>query len=196
MTHEAFKNITAGAESIVTLVAIVVAGVWVLYTFWRLGALHKARAEIAALERSAVEEPVLQIDLQVLEPASQMPTARHDLSVSAKLRNDGQRTVIVTTPTLLLSRVADTGERAPVTPTQRLSASLLSDGSSLSEMPARVLRAGQARTVAFFASVPSPGHYMIQFEAIYFGAVLRDGEFHQSEDVPVHAIEQAIAAVS
>ena len=193
--HEAFKNVMAGVQSIVTLVAIVVAGAWALYTFRRLGTVNKARAEITALERSAVEQPVLQIDIR-MKPASQTATTHRHLAVTAELRNDGKRTVEFQAPTLSVSRVAPgKDERLADGHVERLTAHLLSEQGTLEQMPPRVLRAGQARTVAFFVSLPSSGHYWLQFEALYYGLELRDGKFQQSADEPIVAIEQEVIEV-
>ena len=40
-------------QRIVTLVGIVVAGAWALYTLWRLGTVNKARTEMTAFERKS-----------------------------------------------------------------------------------------------------------------------------------------------
>ncbi|MCH8344077.1 MAG: hypothetical protein IH983_08810 [Planctomycetes bacterium] len=185
----------AGVQSIVTLVAIVGAAAWALYTFWRLGTINRARAEITALERSAMEQPVLQIDVG-MKPASQTATTHRHLAVTAKFRNDGKRTVVFQAPTLIVSRVAPgKDERLADGHVERLTARLLNEQGTLEPMPTRVLRAGQARTVAFFVSLPSPGHYLLQLKAIYYGAELRDGKFQQSADEPVEAIEQAVIEV-
>jgi hypothetical protein len=46
--HEKFKNVAAGLQSVVTLLGICIGGVWILYTFWALGAGQKAKAACLA----------------------------------------------------------------------------------------------------------------------------------------------------
>ena len=65
LNEESFAKISAGIQSIVTALGIVVGGGWVLYTFGELGAVQKSRAEIAALEHQAIQEPVLLVDIKV-----------------------------------------------------------------------------------------------------------------------------------
>jgi hypothetical protein len=102
--HEEFKNIASGIQSLIAALGIIIGGILVVYNFWTLGTTNKARAEIAILEHNAVEQPVLQLDMQpttVLDPER---TGRL-ISVSVKLRNDGKRIVKLQPPSLLVSRL-------------------------------------------------------------------------------------------
>ena len=66
-----FNKFAGGLQSIVTALGIIIAGVWVLFTFRHLGTAEKSRAELAALEirqRETQEtlterQPILAIDL-------------------------------------------------------------------------------------------------------------------------------------
>jgi hypothetical protein len=72
MDADQFNKIAGGLQSIITVLAIVVGGIWVLFTFQYLRTAEKSRAELAELdlkqqetqEAFAERQPILAIDLR------------------------------------------------------------------------------------------------------------------------------------
>jgi hypothetical protein len=199
---ESFMNVAAGLQSIVTLLGIIVGGVWVLYTFTAVGTVQKANAEIAALRQSAARQPILQIGLQPkLMPPS--PSGTRWLPVSVKLKNDGNSSLVFTAPVLELSKMpSGSAKQSASAKTQRSVAQFIDSNGKLEDMPERFLRAGQARTVVFLIEVLAAGWYLLQITSNYSGAEIMDGEivrgeikdgkFEASEEAEIQAWEQVV----
>jgi hypothetical protein len=191
---ESFSKWTSGIQACVASIGIIVAGTWVVFTFWSLRATSKARAEIADLEQRAVEQPILSIELKpmVLEEVK----GQRFISVAATLRNDGKRAVQFESAMLLTTKLGTkAGEMTSDGPVTRTEARFLSEDGTLAASPARLLRAGQARTIAFYVSVAPGATYLVQLHTIYSGLSLDKGDFVPSSDVPIEAFEQAIIDV-
>jgi hypothetical protein len=84
----------------------------------------------------------------------------------------------------------DTG--APIFGVQ---AQILNDKGKLELMSSRILRGGQARTVAFLVPPVAAGRYLLQLRANYRGLILKNGEFEDSPDLPIQGVEQVFIAV-
>ena len=188
--HERFKDITAGLQSIVTMLAFAIGGCWVLYSFFALGSVQKSRAEIAALEQNAAEQPILQVDIEATSPPSAGGGHRYIL-VSVKLKNDGKRALEFESPKLKIFHIPGSGgETQNGEQIQNLAAQVINADNEIENMPSRVLRSTQSRAIAFISAVPSSGMYVLQFSAIYSGIKIVDGKFVRSEDVPIDALDQ------
>src|SRR4051794_30702167 len=107
MDHEKFKDLTSGIQSIVLSLAVIVGGLWALYTFWGTKQLQKAQAEILGLQiasnRSKVEllqlersrVAVLNLSLHVLTPLEILPSNQARLVVDVEIKNDGNEPMMV-----------------------------------------------------------------------------------------------------
>lgn len=193
---EQVKDLVAILRDIVTVIAVVAAGIWALHTFRALGAVQKAKAEITKLEREAAEEPVLQVDLRARSNSLETGGPRTML-ISAKFRNEGKRALEFGTPLLAIYRRSGADAKAGGAWSQRDTAVMIDDNTGeIAKMPPRVLRSAQARTIAFAVEVPSTGYYLLQLTTLYHGLVMKNGRFKKSNDVPVIATEQLAVSIS
>lgn len=191
--HDKFSKVAAGIQSIVTTTGLIIAGVWVVYTFWALGATNKARAEIAALEQAAFEQPILQITVTSAAPIAEQAPHKPRLDLAIRFENTGKRAVEFEPPKLR-ARQIEPGAEEPAAETINVTATVgvLADGGEVQAMPSRVLRAGQVRTMIISAQVARPGSYFVQIETNYHGLKLVDGAFRISNDQMIQALEQAL----
>jgi hypothetical protein len=196
-----FAKVASAIQGIATAIGIVVGGGWVLFTFRELGTTEKARSELAELDlkqRATEEElaqlqPILAMDLkwEVVESAS---NDRRFISFHAKMKNDGKKPLQFKNASILISRLLpDSGELDPNVKPTRVAAKWLNTDGSISESE-RVLRSGQARTIAFLTPL-IPGNYLAQLETDYQGMELEDGKFRLSSGEEIMAIEQRIVNV-
>ncbi|HZZ25038.1 MAG TPA: hypothetical protein VFE60_21815 [Roseiarcus sp.] len=110
MNEESFSKISAGIQSIVSTIGIVVAGVWVLYTFSELGSTQKSRAEIAALERQTFQEPA-SLALEIKPDVSfDSNNGRRQVRVDVVFRNDGKKVLQFEKPILKIVKVLENSE--------------------------------------------------------------------------------------
>ena len=189
--HERFKNIASGIQSYVAALGLAVAGLWVAFSFVALKSEQKARAEIAALEFSAKQEPVLQFDLTASSLATSGSGPRM-ASFQVRVRNDGKRALEFEAPTLRVLRISATDQMPqPIGAT----AEYLDSNGKLEAMPSRILRSGQTRTIALFAVIPEPGDYLVQLDSTYFGMTNLEGKLVVSKDEAIQAIEQQIVSL-
>lgn len=195
MSPDAFAKIAGGLQSIVTIFAILVGGGWALYTFVKLNAVKKARAELAELEQRMVEFPSLSIAL-AWQGWPERGAGKHTVAVSAALRNDGKRTLKLGDVRAFLLQRRETGAAGKPPPVRATIAEYLDQEAGLQTASVRYLRSGQARTVALvFPDVPA-GDYLLQVNAGYAGALLRNGRLVASKDLTIEAVEQAIVHIA
>jgi hypothetical protein len=203
MDADRFNKIAGGVQSIITALGIAVGGIWVLFTFQYLGTAEKSRAELAELdlkqhetqEALAERQPILAIDL-TWETAGMAADGKRFVSLQAKLHDNGKRPVQFQDTGVLISRLLpQSGEPDSSAKPLRLAAKLLDDDGALSDPPARILRSGQTRIIAFLMPTLAPGNYLVQLKALYTGMVLKDGRFEDSTDEPILAIEQQVVNV-
>jgi hypothetical protein len=192
---ERFKNFTSGFQSLVTAIGIIVGGVWVFITFFQLGTVNKARADIVALEHAAVEQPVLQIDLQTILKTEPKSNSRL-IFVSAKLRNDGKRILEFKDCKIQVSRLNIDGSSITIdSKATTVLAQYINETGTPETMERRTLRPNQSRTVAIPITVPSTGNYLLQLATTYSGLELKNGNLAPSADVDIYAAEQSIVTV-
>lgn len=200
---EKFQKAAAGLQSIVTTVGIVLAGAWAYYTFKELGAAQKAEAEIISLRQNASRVPVLQINM---EP-KQIQKALHSESprqfaVAVKVKNDGNIALSVGTSVL---EVVEINSETPGKPNIGKYPTLILRDDDLDVMPERLLRPGQARTMAVVVEVPWPGQYLLQLSTVHSAVdfqngeivkgEIRDGKFQPTQMAQILSIEQAVIDV-
>ena len=189
--HERFKNIASEIQSLMAAFGLAVAGLWVVFSFFALKSEQKAKAEIASLEFAAQQDPVLQVDLSASAPSTSASGPRI-ASFHAKLRNDGKRALEFEAPTLRVLRIDPAGKKAPVI---GVVAEYMDPTGKLEKMPPRILRSGQARTIAFMAPLPEAGDYLVQLESAYHGMNNEDGKLVASKDQPIQALEQQVVSL-
>jgi hypothetical protein len=67
VTPEEIAHFAGAAQSIAVTIAVVLGGGWTLYTFIRLGTIHKAKAELRKTQRESDEQAVVAIDVNVAQ---------------------------------------------------------------------------------------------------------------------------------
>jgi hypothetical protein len=196
-----FAKVASAIQGIATAIGIVVGGGWVLFTFRELGTTAKARSELAELDlkqRATEEElaqlqPNLAMDLK-WEVVGSAGNDRLFISFHAKMQNGGKKPLEFKNASILLSRLLpESGELDPNAKPTRVAAKWLNADGSVSESE-RVLRSGQARTIAFLTSL-IPGNYLAQLETVYRGMQLEGGRFVESSGEEIMAIDQRIVNV-
>jgi len=192
--YESFAKLASGIQSIFTVLGMIVGGIWVLFTFWNLGATQRSRAEIAEIEQRSLEQPVLSIDI-IWGTFSEYADRKRAVSLRGIFKNDGKRAVVFEDVAVDIFRLSESG--SPIsTELIHLKAQTFDDGQGkLTDMPFRILRTGQGRSVAFLVPPLVPGCYFVQLRTVYTGAVIRDGELYRSNDKQINAIEQKIVSV-
>jgi len=180
--HERFKNLTAGIQSLVISIAVVIGGVWTLYTFSKLGQASKAQAELAELEfkiksQTAAERKV-QAELAELEFKIKRQTAveisleacQHALpgdssyyvSVIAVIKNVGSRNANLqySNPLTILPVGFDANGKILFSkPILREITTAPPSGV----VTWNLVRVGTTLKVPFFVPVPGPGLYFLHF---------------------------------
>ena len=79
--------------------------------------------------------------------------------------------------------------------TVEASAEYIALGGKLEKMPPRVLRSGQARTIAFTTQFLEAGEYFVQLESVYHGMDNEDGKLVPSQDDRIQALEQQVISL-
>ena len=187
---EDFSKVGAGVQSFVTAFALAIGGIWVLFTFWKLRSINKARAELAELEQRTLEQPVLnaQLTASVIE---QTVSARRLISLTVTLRNDGKRGLRLEDYFAQAAALSiDKDTLASKGPAVKTCASVIGQGKLTTLTGARILRSGQARSMIFLFPAEASGPYLVEFHATYTGMKLVDGVFVDSSDEYIEAIEQ------
>ena len=196
---ENFDKFASELQSIVASAGIVVGGIWVLYTFWGQHIVQRANLDVAKtekeikkIEQESLEQPVLRTTI--------MPAAFNDdgypASVTARFRNDGKLALSFRDTQLSLMQLADKkDQQAERMQPVRIGAKFMERDGTLSDMPARILRAGQERSLAFVLPELKEGSYFVELRTIYDGLKIVDGNFEPSNDVPIEAVEQTVLSV-
>ena len=198
---EQFNAYASGIQSSIAGLAILVAGIWALYTFWALGSVERSRAETAEIEQKIATEPDLKVDIRWSADRQATQTDQRSVIFSVGTRNDGNQPLDMVRPILHLARLRGGQGHTYSTAGQPIALSSQVLGTAtLTEAPDRILRARQSRTLLFAARGLTPGLYFIQFSTYYFGVDLgtaSDTSYNSTSiTVPltaITAIEQRVA---
>ncbi|HEV7406939.1 MAG TPA: hypothetical protein VGO01_00510 [Bradyrhizobium sp.] len=199
MKLEDFDKLTSGLQHAVTTAGIVIGGVWVLYTFWGQHVLQKAsldvtktQQEIKKIEQDSLVQPVLRI---IISPGVTTDDG-YPISVTAIFRNEGKRALNFERIKLSIMQLLDEkGLKAEKAHPIRIKAKILESDGTLSDMPARILRTGQERNVAFILPKLAAGTYFVELFAEYDGMDIVNGQFIKSKDETIDAREQTVLRV-
>jgi len=191
MDSNQFSETAAGIQSVATVAAIIVGGVWTIYTFSTLGTFAKARGELAELEQSAAETPAFSIspdwatDNAPIEegswPASER---RYNVFLSVLVKNEGKRPLEFADLKVLILRCSNSGEIDKTWNPVQIPARVVELNGDTSIMPLRILTVGQARHIAFLVPPVPAGSYFVELRAIF-------GRQIETPDQPaIEAVEQ------
>jgi len=148
----AFRDCAQGAQSIVILIAVVVGGLWTLFTFTALGSRKRAQREL--FEQAVVTLVTEAIQIQV--PDSDLLT----VAVTTTMTNTGNRNVYVDfenySPVVVAPIIFDGDGRA-------FSGSPIL--GRLEGIRSLTLRSGALQRYSAFVTVPHKGLYYAEFQA-------------------------------
>jgi hypothetical protein len=190
------------------------AGRWIAWTFHKLQSVRAAETKIQndlrAADKSTVEireaerrllsqQPNLEIAFtEVLEHRA--PDGRRYLAVTVELQNSGARNLKVefdqATLTVARYELADNHLRRLVDVYSTGVRYLSHRMDQLSDLPWRILRAGQERRVSFLAPVPSPGLYLVQFRALYGMLPFHNEPQEVRGDDRIQAVQQQVVSMT
>jgi hypothetical protein len=185
MHHEDFKNITSGIQSIALSLAVIVGGIWSLYTFWGTKQLQKAQAE----ERRQV--PVLNLSVHVLTPLEILPSNQARLVADVEIRNDGSEPMMVDLKNSRLRAIPSGSLADPHAAIVIPPLGTLGDSGSTAE--ARHFRPNQVRHLLFVAPIASTTAYLLQAEVVFRQTTLEKGKIVPTGSA-YRAIEQAVVS--
>lgn len=94
MNAEDFKNIAEAIQAIAVTTALIVGGVWSLFTFRALQSKRKAQLELDEAERRIRGMAVVNVDLQI-EPVQSPTPNTHLVHVIATIHNCGSRNTVI-----------------------------------------------------------------------------------------------------
>ena len=181
MTVEQFESLMAGVESLITSLALLIAGGWALYTFRALGQIARSREEIAQLDlqRRKTESEIRKleqaasvgsvIEMSIKASPHRLPSdSAHYISAIVDVQNKGLSTTRLTydedrRPFLIFS-VDFNDDGSPEF--KKLAAYSVPVGRSPNEAsPSLIVRAGGHERLPFLFRVKSAGLYLLVFSA-------------------------------
>ena len=150
---ERFKNVAAGVQSIAVTLAVIIGGVWTLYTFSALGTKSRAEAEL-------FQQAVLAIKVEARQESLKAEQGRF-IAAIATVENKGNRNTFLDfrelKPFRVLPVVFDDAGRGEPNPLAAI------------EVTAPVtyvtVRRGAVESFPMFVRVPKPGLYVVEFKA-------------------------------
>lgn len=195
-------------SEIVKMLAVVIGGLWVAWTFHKLQKVRAAEIDsnkkLAETERVNIErrnlltqilrqQPQLAIRMDVSETDPVPGLGSSLLCVTVTLKNEGDQNLSITfdNSVLVMSRItfSDDG-RQRMEQVRRFGVSYFTDDSDEPKiLKYRILRAGQSRQMALALLPAEPGGYVLQFHALYQREPF-DTEDAKVTRVTIDAVEQ------
>ena len=156
---EQMKNKTEAIKNIVVAVAVVIGGVWTLYTFWSLQSSNRAAAELEELNSRIFRQPVLQIDFDIKQESLSNDPSNY-ISGYVNIKNIGKRNALIkfinNNPPFTASEVTFDSAGGPVL------------GNKYGQYPPKYagysVRVGDTEKIPFFLRVGKSGLYFVDFE--------------------------------
>ena len=150
---ERFKDLASGVQSIAVTLAVIIGGIWTLYTFSALGTKAKAEAEL-------FQQAVLAIKVEARQEVLAGDQGLY-IAAIATVENKGNRNTLVDFRKLKPFRVSpvvfDSDGRG--TPDREATIEMNTD------VPYITVRRGAVHSFSMFARVPAPGLYVVVFDA-------------------------------
>lgn len=162
MDVDRFKSIAAGVQSIALSLAVVVGGIWTLYTFSAFEEIDRRQAELETVRRGLVERGILDIGMTTRQEPGDAGGQRY-LVVTVEITNRGNRSEALRWDAggLLAARtgIASDGRQVQGSPVQARYARVGGEPESSTILP------GQTRRFPFLLGLDAAGMYLLQFEA-------------------------------
>lgn len=159
--HERFRNIAAGAQSIVIVVAVIVGGFWSAFV---LNDVAKSKNELEKLRRDIAGSIALEIGISV-QQLNQEESGPIPLIVSVNVDNPGTRHVYFNfmAPSLKIRKVIYSENKGLLPDGDPIVSHYF--GSEIKWHKGYNVLAGSKRTFDYYLEVPMPGIYQITFNA-------------------------------
>ncbi|ELM3616047.1 hypothetical protein RYR54_001683 [Aeromonas sobria] len=165
--HEKSNNFFSGLSGLVTILAIIIGGIWTAYTFDLLHQAEKAQQELIEIQERINNTASSSIDLSV----SQTTNPELGLIIEVNLTNNGRSKLhysLKDNP-LKVYRIHVEGDQVGSLHTYmpkpyKVLAAMNSGGKSLTRESITVLT-GSKKTISYAMTVDKPGLYYITFEA-------------------------------
>lgn len=174
--HEKSNNFFSGLSGLVTILAIVVGGLWTAYTFDLLHQAEKAQQELIEIQERIKNTASSSIDLDI----KQTTNPNLGLIIEVNLTNNGrsQLNYSLKDNPLKVYSVFVQGDKAGATSTYmpkpyKALAKMKSGGENILRESITVLT-GSKKTISYALTVDKPGLYYITFEADHDNSVKVD----------------------
>ena len=156
MNLQQFKDVSAGIQSVVVALAVLIGGVWTLYTFQSLRSADEARAKVATSMSISISSR------QVKGSQSK----QFGLAFEVLLENTGGQdiTVDLTRPPLTLTAVSSNSEGKPVPKRSYNASPMYAPGTAdFRSVPVQGVQVKSKKTISFYVEVDQPGTYFAAF---------------------------------
>jgi len=160
--YEKFTKIASGIQALVVATAVIIGGVWTLYTFGSLQQVEKAKTELEKMHRSLLERGILAITVQPSQ-IKRSETSKRYILVNVVIQNSGNRTEVIdwSKSGLRVTKV-DAGRGGGLAYEQALKVEYSVPGQ---EVLSSSILPGQTRALPFLVPLQHPGLYHVAFEA-------------------------------
>jgi hypothetical protein len=159
-THDVawFKDFAAGVQSLIIGAAVLIGGVWTLYTFVSSQQTRKVQEELDTL---ANNRRALEISLSS-KPTTFTPTGRYGLILAATIRNRGIRSVGLTLApgSFVFSRVHMTAAGLQALNTTKSPAYAMIEPGKQTYVSDLFVQPGTEKTISTYVEVEAPGLYI------------------------------------
>jgi len=186
---------------VIETVALVVGGLWTVWTFYRLQSARAAeldnQTKLNALLR---QQPVLAIEIKVAETAWEEASAKGFLTVLVTLKNEGDQNLdlffddaVLTVGHIVFDKA---GHQSLKEQHCCAHCHTVPGSNKLEPIPMRIFRAGQKRQLAFSVPITELGVYFVEFHTVYerrpFEGEKASKKAPRIKPTPIDAVEQTI----
>lgn len=173
--HEASNNFFSGLSSLITIVSIIGAAIWALWSFNVLHQVDRAKAELVELQDRIrnTDSTSISIETQQIKSVS----GSHAVIIEVSLSNNGQRalTFDLSPETLTVYQVKVAGDKVGAEivyhPEMFTKIALMGGKEKNKTLGNLVLLSGAKKVLSYIVDVKQPGMYYITFIADDNGSV-------------------------
>lgn len=174
--HDKSNNFFSGLSSLVTILAVVIGGIWTAYTFDLLHQAEKAQQELIEIQERIKNTASSSIDLDI----KQTTNPKLGLIVEVNLTNNGRSQLqysLKDNPLKVYSVIVKNDKIGAVRiykPKPYFSLALMGSGKKNKTREKITVLTGSKKTISYVLTVDAPGLYYITFEADHDDSVKTD----------------------
>lgn len=162
MDHDKFNKIASGIQALVVAIAVVIGGIWTLYTFASLNQIEKASADLEQSRRDLRERGILDIKLEPKQISNVKDRFRY-ITIDVTLHNTGNRTEIINwDKSGIAATQVNVNAAGQVVFGMTSKAKYVIPGQ---DIPSSSILPGQIRKMPFLITVKNPGIFYLVFHA-------------------------------